>query len=263
MRRNILLLLTLSFGIFSCSNSAIKINGQKDKELQFEIEKKIENASNVSFKKIKGQAILVGNSIKLLDNNLKVIEDISNLTTKFVEITGISDSLFNDTKEICNAYWYVQIRTSDKEGIVNGRQVFKIESSNQDTTILLNGKRLEFLTTACLAMGIEYQGDLMDCPTDQPLIVRDEKNNFYGLVEVVPNDFYKKAISNTEFKYFQLRSDAGFLDIIVSLEFHESTIKLKIHRQFQEGENDYQVLLRYDRNKYTAEYLNYGEIKYE
>jgi hypothetical protein len=63
------------------------------------------NVSKITFKPLKAKAIIIGNSIKLLDINLKVIDDLSKLTTKYVEITGISDSLFNDTKDICNAYW--------------------------------------------------------------------------------------------------------------------------------------------------------------
>lgn len=263
MRKLIGLLTILTIGLIGCSNTGNKSNGQNDKELQNQTATINVKAPKLTIKSTKGQAILIGKPIKLLDNNLNVIDDISEMTTKYVSITGISDTLFNDTKDICNAYWYVRIKIADKEGIVNGRQVFKIESSFQDTTFSINGRTLEFLTTKCLAMGVEYLGDLMACPVDQPVIIKDDKNNFNGLISIIPNEYYKKAINNQDFPYFQLRNDNGYSDRITSIKINESEVKLSIHRGFQEGENDYEVLLRYDKGRYTAEYLNYGKIKYE
>ncbi len=251
------LLAILIIGLTGCSNSESKTNRLINKDV------KNQTLTKVNFKSIRCQAILIGDSIRFLDNNLNVVDDISEMTTKYVEITGISDTLFNDTKEICDAYWFVRIKFANKEGIVNGRQVFKIEESFQDTTFSIDGRNLQFLTTKCLAMGIEYQGDLMACPVDQPVIIKDGKNNFNGLINVISNDYYKKAIDNQDFQYFQLRNDDGYSDRIAAVTINESGIKLSIHRGFQEGENDYEVLLRYDQGKYTAEYLNYGEIKYE
>jgi len=263
MKKLIGLLTILTIGIIGCSNTGNKTTGQYHKELLNQNTTINDKISNVTFNSSKGQAILIGKPIKLLDKNLNVIDDISKWTTKYVEIIGISDSLFNDTKDICNAYWYVKIKMTDKVGIVNGRQVFKIESSDQDTSFSINGKRLEFLTTTCLAMGVTYQGDLMACPVDQPVIIKDEKNNFNGLIDVISNNYYKEAIVNQDFQYFQLRNDDGYYDKIVAVTLLESGIKLSIHRGFQEGDNDYEVLLRYDQGRYTAEYLNYGEIKYK
>lgn len=247
-------LLNLVIGIISCTNSANKLNVQNNKS---------QAKSIITFNNVKGQAILIGEPIYLMDTDLKVINDISNQTTKLVKVTGVSDSLFNNTKDKCNAFWYVKIKIADKEGIVNGRQVFMIEDSDQDTTLLINGKKLEFLTTKCLAMGVVYQGDLMSCPVDQPVIIKDEKNNYFGLISVIHNNYYKEAIQNQDFRYFQLRFDAGYFDKIVTITPQKSGYKLSIHRGFQEGENDYDVLLKYEKGNYKAEYLNYGKIRYE
>lgn len=257
------LFLLLAFNICACSNSTNKenvlstsVDNLKTKELN-------QKVPSVTFKNTEGQAILIGDKIELLDQDLKPIEDISNLSREIVEIKGVSDSLFNLTKEICNAYWYVRIKTGDKEGIVNGRQVYKIINSNQDTSILINGSRFEILTTEFFGMGVEYLGDLMGCPVDQPILIRDGINGFFGLVSVIQNDIYNEAVWNHDFSFFQLRNDDVSYDKIVSIIPTDSNIRLKIHRIFQEGENDYEVLLKFDHKKYTAEYLNYGEIKYE
>jgi hypothetical protein len=225
--------------------------------------KELQNRNKVTFKHTKASAILIGKSIKLLNKDLKVIGDIMGSPNTFFEITGVSDTIYNDTKDICNAYWYVKIKVDNKEGIVNGRYVFKLESSNKDMVFSINGKKVEFLTTTCMAMGVEYLGDLMACPVDQPVVFKDENNNFSGLVNVIPNNYYKQAIVNQDFAYFQLRNDNGYSDKIVAATPYQWGIKLSIHRSFQEGENNYDVLLKYKQGKYTAEYLNYGKIKYD
>ena len=112
-------------------------------------------------------------------------------------------------------------------------------------------------------MGVEYQGDLIGCPVDQPILVKDKKNGFLGLVDLIPNEYTRKARLDTEYRFFELRNDDGAYDSIDSIIAEGTKIKLKIHRRYQEGENDYEVLLHYDNNKYIAEYLNFGEVKYE
>ena len=219
----------------------------------------------ISFKPMNGPAVLLGNSIMLLNNNLEEVEDISNLNTKIVEITAISGSLINETDDICDAYWYVKIKVGDKEGIVNGKNVFQIECpfedySSKDKKMLIDGKRLEFLTTTCLTVGTVYDGSLVDCPVYQPLIILDEKNDFYGLIDLIPND---TDDGREQFNYFQLESNSGIYEKIVSVDVDGSTIKLNIHVTFQEGKTDYEVLLKYDQNKYTATRSNFGEIVYD
>ena len=251
MRKYFGLLLTLTIGFTACSQTGNKTNNQSDTN------------SEITFKKTKGQAILMGNMIKILDNNLNVKEEFSNIPPRIIEITGISDSLFNDTKEICNAFWYVKVQGEKINGIVNGRQVFEIQNSNQDTIFTVDGNQIEILTTDFLGMGVDYNGDLMGCPVDQPILIKDKKNNYFGLVDLIQNKYSKKASWDNEYPFFEIRSDDGCQDKIKTITVEGTNIKLKIHRVFQEGENDYEVLLKFENNKYKAEYLNFGEIKYE
>jgi len=273
MKVTILFITILSLCVLPCCNSANK-KAQNNEEQQTENEipdtfsttqNKNESLDIISFKPMNGQAVLLGNSIMLLNNNLEDIEDISNLNTKIVEITAISDSLINETDDICDAYWYVKIKSGDKEGIVNGKNVFQMECpfedySSQDKKMLIDGKRLEFLTTTGLTVGTVYDGSLVDCPVYQPLIILDEKNNFYGLINLIPNDTDN---GREQFNYFQLESNSGIYEKIVSVDVDGATIKLKIHVVFQEGKTDYEVLLKYDQNKYTATCSDFGEIVYD
>lgn len=221
---------------------------------------------NVNFSKTNGEAVLIGKKIMLLGDDLKVIADITNLAGKVVKIKSVSDSLFNKGKDFegfCNSFWYVEIQIDTIQGIVNGRNVFKILDLKQGERFNIGGNSIEFLRTEFFGMGVVYQGDLMGCPVDQPIIIKDTANNYYGLVDLVQNEYSKKASWSTEYPYFELRDDDGGYDKIDTLIVDGAKIRLRIHRGFQEGENDSDVLLSFENDKYTAEYLNFGEIKYE
>ncbi len=245
---------------YSCSNPQKKENKEQSIQEKTTIDK---NANELNFKEVVGQAVLIGEKIELLDKNLKTIEDYSNLTGKIVNIKGISDSLFNNSEDICKSFWYVKIETENIKGIVNGRQVFEIQNSSQDTSFTIDSNHIEILTTDFLGMGVDYEGDLMGCPVDQPILIKDTKNNYFGLVDLIQNEYSKQASWDNKYPFFEIRSDDGCYDKIESIEIEGTDIRLKIHRRWQEGENDFEVLLKFEDNKYKAEYLNFGEIKYE
>jgi hypothetical protein len=267
MKRFIIPIIIISF--YACSNPQKKENNEQSIQEKTTIDSLTnsetidKNENDLKFKEAAGQAVLIGEKIELLDKNLKTIEDISNLTGKIVKIKGISDSLFNNTEDICQAFWYVKIETENFKGIVNGRQVFEIQNSEQDTSFTIDSNHIEILTTDFLGMGVDYEGDLMGCPVDQPIVIKDKKNNYFGLVDLIQNEYSKKASWDNEFPFFELRSDDGCYDKIVSIITNREGVRLKIHREWQEGENDYEVILSFINNKYQAEYLNFGEIKYE
>jgi hypothetical protein len=255
--------------IYACSNPQKKDSSQSINSEPERIEKltivdtmpaKVEE---VILKVKNGQAVLIGEKIDLLDNKLTVIETLTNSIGQIVKITGISDSLFNNAEDICKSFWYVQIETENLKGLVNGRQLYEIQNSSQDTSILTDGQEIEIKTTNFLGMGVDYQGELMGCPVDQPILLKDTKNDYFGLVYLIQNDYSKKSSWDNEYPYFEIRSDDGCYDKIGSITIEEHGIKIKIHRNYQEGENDFEVLLSFDNGKYTAEFLNFGEIRYE
>ncbi|MCK5845945.1 MAG: hypothetical protein KAG84_00785 [Bacteroidales bacterium] len=267
MKRFLIPIIILS--IYACSNP----NKKENKQQSIREQNIIDSLTNteildkkvyeLKFKEVNGQAVLIGEKIELLDKNLKTIDNISKLSGKIVDIKGVSDSLFNKSKDICDAFWYVKIEIENIIGIVNGRQVFEIQNSNQDTIFIIDSTQIEILTTDFLGMGVDYEGDLMGCPVDQPILIKDTKNNYFGLVDLIQNEYSKKASWDNEYPFFEIRSDDGCYDKIESIIVDGTDIRLKIHRRWQEGENDFEVLLNFADNKYKAEYLNFGEIKYE
>jgi hypothetical protein len=267
MNKYILPLIILIF--YACSYSqnskAKKQNPEDNSKVETSETNEIidKEVKELKFKEINAQAVLIGEKIELLNKDLKPIDDISDLTGTIVDVVGVSDSLFNNSEDFCNSFWYVKIKSPNKIGIVNGRKVFRIRDSKQDTSFTVNGNHIEILMTEFFGMGVVYQGDLMGCQVDLPIIIKDSENKYYGLVNLIPNEYSKKASWDNEFPFFEIRDDDGAYDKIVSIITEGTKIKLKIHRRWQEGENDFDVLLEYNKGKYTAEYLNIGKIKYE
>jgi hypothetical protein len=263
------LVLIIILNIYACSNPQKKENREhitqehNTTDSLNRTETHDKKVNELKFKEVNGQGVLIGEKIELLDKSLKTIDNISNLKGKIVSIRGVSDSLFNNSKDVCEAFWYVKIEADSITGIVNGRQVFEIQNSNQDTSFTNNGNQIEILTTDFLGMGVDYEGDLMGCPVDQPILIKDSKNNYFGLVDLIQNEYSKKASWDNEYPFFEIRSDDGCYDKIESIIANGTEIKLKIHRRWQEGENDFEVLLNFVDNKYKAEYLNFGEREYK
>lgn len=270
MKSYSILIVILSF--YACSNPQKKEGTQTiiqqpekiDTLIQSKKEKIIQE--EITFSERNGEAVLIGEKIELLNTDLEIVADISNLTGEIVKIKGVSDSLFNQGKgfeEFCKSFWYVKIQNDTMNGVVNGRQVFEIQNSNQDTSFIIDSNKIEILTTDFLGMGVDYEGELMGCPVNQPILIKDKKNNYFKLVDLIQNEYSKKARLDDEYPFFALRSDDGCYDKIDSIIADGTEIRLKIHRRWQEGENDYEVLLNFVDSTYKAKYLNFGEINYE
>ncbi|MEL6561587.1 MAG: hypothetical protein AAFQ94_25590 [Bacteroidota bacterium] len=211
-----------------------------------------------------GRAVLLGEPIHLLNPDLENIMDISSLAGQIVKVTGISDSLMNQGigfEEFCKSFWYVKIQIDTLSGIVNGRNVFEINKSRQDTSFIIDNTRFEFFTTDFLGMGVEYDGDLMGCPVDQPILFKT--NNYEGLVELNINEFSKKASWDNDYPFFELKDDDGSYDRITSATLSNDSLVLNIRRDWQEGWNFFDVLIQSEDDTYTATYLNFGERFYE
>jgi len=269
--KKILALLIFSC-FFNCSNS--QMNDKKHGKNNYSSEEtkginnqKYEDATEtVKFTLANFKAVLIGQKIDLLDSYLKPQRDISNFNGEIVSINGISDSLFLqgvDFSGFCDSFWYVKVETESFKGIVNGRNVFRILDLGQENSFIVGKNTIEFYRTEFFGMGVFHDEELMGCPVNQPAILKETKNNYVGLVELVQNEYSNEASWGTPFPYFELKNDDGGFDRIVKIEASKEGVILDIRRDFQEGWNNSLVLLTYAKGKYTAQYLNFGKVKYE
>jgi hypothetical protein len=257
------LLYIFSILFASCGQTGNKAQEQPPEVIREQIEsaEKSFEKKLITFKGHKGRAVLIGENIDVLDNELQSVTTLNE--SSIVEIVGLSDSLFQKTDDYCDAFRYVKIKTDSQKGIIDGRNVYELTELQQDTSFNYNDKEFDIKTTSFFGIGVSDDDGLTFCSKyHEPVVLIESDSNQPKLIEIIKNDISKEAFWEYDFKYFELMANDGAYDKINAIEQTESGVILTIKREFQEGWNEYQVQLKLSEKTYKAEYLNYGEIKY-
>jgi hypothetical protein len=161
------------------------------------------------------KGILLGEHIKLLDNNFKEIKDISNLNEHFVEIVEISDTYhkIKPSDDYCQEFKYVRIKATGIDGYVDGRKIYKPVEHSQNKIVKLDNYEVSFVTTNYFGIGVSDDDGLTGCMINTPVVFTDNSVNYEGLVKMVKNDKYEG-----NYPYFELKDDEGAYDEIVSID---------------------------------------------
>ena len=125
--------------------------GQQENKTNQATTEKVENLTTdtsqtkITFCKVNGKGILLGNNIKLLDENFKEIKDISYLNEQFVDITEVSDKYhkLKPTDDYCQEFKYIKIKTKDFEGYVDGRKIYETIKHFQNKIVKIDFKLLK------------------------------------------------------------------------------------------------------------------------
>jgi hypothetical protein len=216
----------------------------------------------MTFNDLSGQAILVGGNVDILDLNLNKTSTLEE--GSLVYILGISDSLFQETDDFCDAFHYVKISIDSKEMLVDGRSIYQIlGSTGQDTLIKFRDKEFELKTTSFFGIGASNEDGLTFCNKYyEPIVLIERKSNTTRFIQLIKNNISKEATWKHEFDYFVLMANDGASDKIENIEETSDGIILTIKREFQEGWNNSRVKITLDQADYHAEYMDYGEINY-
>ena len=97
----------LLFIITACGHSSNESKDQKTSENSEQITQPTHSSTKqtLTFQKVNGEAILVGKKLDVLDESLQRKTTIKEHT--IVEIIGVSDSLFQKSKDYCDSFRYV------------------------------------------------------------------------------------------------------------------------------------------------------------
>lgn len=178
------------------------------------------------------RGILLGDNIKLLDENFKEIKDISYLNEQLVDITEVSDRYHktNPTDDYCEEFKYVKIKTKDIEGYVDGRKIYELIKHTQNKITKIDDKEVSCIATSYFGIGVMDDDGLTFCSTRTPMIFMDKSISYEGLVKMVKNENY-----TDDYPYFELKANDGAYDEILSIDKQADKYLLKIKRIYQEG----------------------------
>jgi hypothetical protein len=246
--------LSLIFSIFIFASC-----GQKETNTKLESPAKTnivsKNNKKIKFNKIKGKAILLGDNIKLLDENFNEIMDISFLNEQFVNITEVSDKYhkFKPNDDYCQEFKYVKVKTKGIEGYVDGKKLYAPIKHIQNKIVTIDNNQISLIATHNFGIGVSDDSGLTYCSVKTPAIFSDKIANYEGLVKMIRNKYYDE-----EYPYFELKDDDGANDQIESIVKQKDKYLLKINRTLQEGSAKLLVAIGKDLNEnFAAEILEY------
>lgn len=226
-----------------------------------------DGVKDIAFKREKGEAILMGDTIATYDKKGKFLEYRMDLDRKFVTIKAISELMYNDTQEYCNEYHFVKAELPNGEPLIlDGRRVYKLQE-----------KPFEKVFNASQAIRIyrtEYYGqpiftdELTGCDSPFDPVVLVSIDGFKGLVTLEKNDIAHQVFnydhsSRGKVDFLEFCNDEGCGEKVLNAALTSDGIVLKMHRNFQEGYTNYKILLTKEEQGYKATYLDYPEPSYE
>ena len=223
--------------------------------------------SDIAFKREKGEAILMGDTIATYDKKGKFLEYRMDLDRKFVTIKAISELMYNDTQEYCDEYHFVKAELPNGEPLIlDGRRVYKLLE-----------KPFEKVFDASQAIRIyrtEYYGqpiftdELTGCGSPFDPVVLVSIDGFKGLVALEKNDIAHQVFnynhsSREKVDFLEFCNGDGCGDEVLNAQLTSDGIVLKMHRNFQDGYTNYKILLTKEEQGYKATYLDYPEPSYD
>jgi len=226
-----------------------------------------DGVSDITFKREKGEAILMGDTIATYDKKGKFLEYRMDLDRKFVTIKAISELMYNDTQEYCDEYHFVKAELPNGEPLIlDGRRVYKLQE-----------KPFEKVFDASQAIRIyrtEYYGqpiftdELTGCGSPCDPVVLVSIDGFKGLVTLEKNDIAHQVFnydhsSRGKVDFLEFCDDEGCGEKVLNAQLTSDGIVLKMHRNFQEGYTNYKILLTKEEQGYKATYLDYPEPSYD
>lgn len=212
----------------------------------------------VSYYKVNGKAILLGDPIKLLDEQLKETKDITSLNGQMVEVREVSEHYYksNPADDNCQEFKYVKIAAKGMEGYVDGRNLYEPVKSTQNIIVRIEGHEISLIATSHFGIGVADDDGLTGCQVRTPALFSDEAAHYEGLVYMIKNKYY-----TDQYPYFELKADAGAHDDIASINKQDDTYLIRIERTYQEGGAKLLVSIsRHNDEKYFAEIVEYKEF---
>ena len=215
----------------------------------------------VIFHKVDAKAILLGKSIKLLDNQFKEIKDISYLNEQFIKITEISDEYYKSkpTDDYCQELKYVKIKTNEFEGYVDGRKIYELINHTQNRTTEIDHNEISFTATKYFGVGVSNDDGLTFCSVNTPVVFSDKNTEYEGLIKMVKNKNY-----DSDYPFFELKDDDGANDEILDINKQDDKYLLKIKRTYQEGATNLLIsIYKGESGKFVAEILENEQTEEE
>ena len=223
-----------------------------------------DGVKDIAFKREKGEAILMGDTIATYDKKGKFLEYRMDLDRKFVTIKAISELMYNDTQEYCNEYHFVKAELPNGEPLIlDGRRVYKLQEKPFEK-VFDASQAIRIYRTEYYGVGVFDEDGLTGCEAPFDPVVLVSIDGFKGLVTLEKNDIAHQVFnydhsSRRKVDFLEFCDDEGCGDEVLNAQLTSDGIVLKMHRNFQDDYTNYKILLTKEEQGYKATYLDYPE----
>jgi len=202
-------------------------------------------------------AVLIGDSINLLDDNLKFVKELKEGT--LVNVLSETARMYTYEDKPCGGYKYVKININGVEGIVNGRKVYALKDK-EFGIIDKEGNNFEVFNVSYFGQAVKRKkGDMEFCYDNNSPALLMINRDIIGLIEVVKDEMYKEFTSVYEkHDFFQFGGSENYYDFVKEKKLTDKGILIKVNRSgnLDLGEK-YKVLFTKGEKGYTAKYLKW------
>gem|GEM_PF-5386070 len=213
------------------------------------------NPKDVFFINKQEQAVLIGDSIQLLDNDLNPIQGLKEGI--FVKVIGVSSSLHRYSDAVCDGFNFVKISLGDTEGIIDGRKIYQLADTVVNLANQASKHGLILVKTKDYRQDIkEWDTELITCDfAIAPLVWIDPKTKQRGLFQLKKDPAFERITKQYEDRDFLQFDGDKVYDRIVETIVQPDGVLLKVKRSTNKEILRYEVLLSKTATGATAHYL--------
>ncbi len=170
------------------------------------------------------KAIILSESLVAEFNESRPIDTFKNTDNVIVTISHKTNAIQINHKEPCDSFSYVKIAHEPFNCWVNGRNLCSIDTKKA-ITFHVNDNNYKFTPVVNYSDKHLYH-QKMNCSVHTPIVFKNEKTNYEGLVYMENNEFHYPG----DFPYFELKNDSNTTDVIQKIEHKDTSLALTVLR---------------------------------
>ena len=210
-------------------------------------QKKEENI--VEFDNYFKDGIFLNTSIRLFDNNLKRIGNLTIKEIEFVKILAKSRTMYDIDKSSdgCLKSYFIKVKYKNTDYLVFGQDIFEINANQKFKFVNSNHEIFSLFPITNFEMGAADEDGLTGCDDFSILVISNEKTKKYSTIE-----FPKNEKKYTKSKDAILIHDDSGEEKIYKISVFKDVIQVGIKAHYQEGGCAYNLKINFDKGRYKS-----------
>ena len=186
------------------------------------------------FEKQLGEGIIIDKTLPEYDANFNETGTLATDGFKKVQILEVTTKMVNlkNSTDYCERAHFVKIKLNNKDHIVFGRQVFKIDSKSIFAIQDAAGDKFSIFSATAFEMGASDDNGLTDCDEYSMVLIENTSKQTLSLINAPSNKEHRDQMG---IKSVVLFNDQGSSEEIYKAAIVKDTLVVGIKATYQEG----------------------------